>query len=72
MFKGKGTCNKLNPPKGIKYHWAPKGSYRLEQMLATIAILPTGHHIFAMKSYCIYVLEDYSVHIMPQVKDVVL
>ena len=30
VFKGKGTRTKLQPPAGIKYHWTPKGSYRLE------------------------------------------
>ena len=72
VFKGKGTRIKLNPPDGIKYHWAPKGSYRLEQMLATISNLPNRHHIFTMKHYCIYVLDDYSVHIMPEVKEALL
>ena len=72
MFKGKGTCTKLNPPKGIKYHWAPKGSYPLEQMLATISNLPNRHHIVTKKNYCIFVLDDYSVHILPQVKDALL
>ena len=33
VFKGKGTRTSLHPPDGIKYNWAPKGSYRLEQML---------------------------------------
>ena len=32
VFTGKGTRTKLNPLEGIKYHWAPKGSYRLEQI----------------------------------------
>ena len=41
-------------------------------MLATISNLPNRHHIFTMKNYCIYVLDDYSVHIMPQVKDALL
>ena len=72
VFKGKGTRTCLKPPDGIKYHWAPKGSYRLEQMLATIANLPNRHHIFTMNKYCIYVLDDYSVHIMPEVKAALL
>ena len=71
-FKGKGTRIKLNPPDGIKYHWASKGSHRLEQMLATISNLPNRHHIFTMKHYCIYVLDDYSVHIMAEVKEALL
>ena len=72
VFKGKGTRTVLNPPEGIKFHWAPKGSYRLDQMLATISNLPNRHHIFTMKNYCIYVLDDYSVHIMPEVKAALL
>ena len=36
VFKGKGTRTSLHPSDGIKYNWAPKGSYRLEQMLHTI------------------------------------
>ena len=28
VFKGKGTRTSLHPPDGIKYDWAPKGSYR--------------------------------------------
>ena len=40
VFKGKGTRNTLQPPEGIKYNWAPKGSYPLEQMLYTISNLP--------------------------------
>ena len=27
-FKGVGSRTKLNPPSGIKYQWAEKGSYR--------------------------------------------
>ena len=49
VFKGKGTRIKLNHPDGIKCHWALKGSYRLEQMLAKISNLPNRHHIFKMK-----------------------
>ena len=36
VFKGKGTRTHLQPPAGIKFYWAPKGSYRLKQMLATM------------------------------------
>ena len=41
-------------------------------MLATISNLPNRHHIFTMKHYCIYALDDYSVHIMPGVKEALL
>lgn len=40
VFKGKGIRIKLNHPKGIKSHWVPKGSYRHNTMLGTIANLP--------------------------------
>ena len=40
VFKGKGTRTKLDPLDGIKFNWAPKGSYYLDQMLKTISNLP--------------------------------
>ena len=40
VCKGKGTRTKLDPPDGIKFNWAPKGSYRLDQMLKNISNLP--------------------------------
>ena len=60
VFKGKGTRTKLQPPAGIKYHWAPKGSYRLEQMLATISNSPNRYNLFTIKNFGIYVLDDYT------------
>ena len=72
VFKGKGTRTKLQPSAGIKYHWAPKGSYRLEQMLATISNLPNRYNPFTIKNFGIYVLDDYSVHLMPEVKSALL
>ena len=68
VFKGKGIRTHLSPPDGIKYYWAPKGSYRLGQMLATIFNLPSRHNLFTRRIYCIYVLDDYSGHLMPEVK----
>ena len=72
VFKGKGTRTSLHPPDGVKYNWAPKGSYRLEQMLYTISNLPNRYNIFIPKNYAIYVLDDYSVHIMPEIKEALL
>ena len=72
VFKGKGAHTKLTPPDGLKYQWAPKGSYCLEQMLGTMSNLPNRHHIFTMKNCCMYGLDDYSVHLMPEVKDALL
>ena len=46
VFKGKGVQVKLNPPQDMKFQWAPKGSYRLEHMLSTIANLPNRPNIF--------------------------
>ena len=36
VFKGKGTRTHLTPPEGVNYQWAPKGSYRIEQILDMI------------------------------------
>ena len=71
-FKGKGTRNKLDPPDGIKFNWAPRGSYRLDQMLKTISNLPNKFNIFTPKNYAVYVLDDHSMHLMPEVKEAFL
>ena len=72
VFKGKGTRTKLNHPPGIKSNWAPKGSYRLDTMLSTIANLPNRHNIFSQSNYALYILDDYSVHITDEVKKALL
>ena len=72
VFKGKGTRTKLTHPPGIKSHWAPKGSYRLETMLATIANLPNRYNMFSQSNYALYILDDYSVHITDEVKKALL
>ena len=72
VFKGKGNRTSLHPPAGIKYNWAPKGSYRSEQMLYTISNLPNRYNIFTLKNYAIYVLNNYSVHIMPEIEEALL
>ena len=56
----------------MKFQWAPKGSYRLEHMLSIIANLPNRQNIFTHQNYGICVLDDYSVHIMPEIKAVLL
>lgn len=71
-FKGKGIRVKLNPLQGVKVQWAPKGSYRLEHMLSTTANLPNRHNIFTHENYAVYVLDDYSVHIMPEIRAALL
>ena len=49
VFKGKGTRTKWDPPDGIKFNWAPKMSYCLDQMLKTISNLPNKFIIFTSK-----------------------
>ena len=67
--KGVGTRTHLHPPEGIKFQWAPKGSYRIEQMLGTIKNLPKrSTNLFTMKDYAIYVLDDYATHLIPEVR----
>ena len=68
MFKGKDTRTHLTPPKGVHYLWAPKGSYRTEQILGMIDKLPNRFNMFTEQSFAIYVLDDYSVHLMPEVR----
>ena len=41
-------------------------------MLYTISNLPNRYNIFTPKNYAIYVLDDYSVHIMPEIKEALL
>ena len=70
VFKGKGTRTNLTPPDGVNYQWAPKGSYRIEQILDMIKQLPNRFNMFTEKGYAIYVLDDYSVHLIPEVRQV--
>ena len=55
VFKGKGTRTKVKPPENMHYQWAPKGSYRLDEMLKTISHLPNRFNMFRPKNYAIYV-----------------
>ena len=68
VFRAKGTRTHLTPPKGVHYQWAPKGSYQIEQILGVINKLPNQFSMFTEQSFAIYVLDDYSVHLMPQVR----
>ena len=72
VFKGKGTQTHRTPPEGINYQWAPKGSYRIEQILDMIKQLSNRFNMFTEKGYAIYVLDDYSVHLMPEVRQPLL
>ena len=68
MFKGKGIRTHLTPPKGVHCQWAPKGFYRTEQILGMTGKLPNRFNMFTEQSFAIYVLDDYSVHLMPEVR----
>ena len=59
-------------PENMHYQWVPKGSYRHEQLLKSISHYPNRVNIFTPKKYAIYVLDDYSVHLLPEVKEVLL
>ena len=72
VFKGKGTRTQLNPPDGMNVQWAPKGSYRIEQILDMVKHLPYLFNMFTEQGYAIYVLDDYSVHLMPEVGQALL
>ena len=72
VFKGKGTLTKVNALKNMHYQGAPKGSYRVEQMLKAISHLPNRFNMLTPKNYAIYVLDDYSVHLLPEVKEALL
>ena len=75
VLKGKENSKriKVNPPEGAHCQFAEKGSYRLSQMLETIRHLPNRCDIFKnVKTFAIYVLDDYAVHLMKEVKDELL
>ena len=72
LFKGKGTQIHLQPPAGVHTQFAPKGSYRLENMLATIGHLPNKKNLFTASGCVLYILDDYSVHVTEEVKQAML
>ena len=69
VFKGKGKGTKLDPPPGVHFQWAEKGSYRVENMLETIKHLPNKANPFTCKNCDIYVLDNYSVHCTEDIKN---
>ena len=48
------------------------GTLCSEHMLTIIANQPNRYNIFTHQNYGIYVLDDYSVHIMPEIKAALL
>ena len=70
VFNVKGTRTHLTLPKGVHYQWAPKGSYRIDQILGVVDKLLNRFNMFTENSFAIYVLDNYSAHLMPQVPQV--
>ena len=67
LFKGKGVRIEVKPPN-MNVQFAPKGSYRMENMLKMIENLKNRHHMFSHKEYAIYILDDYSVHLQDEIR----
>ena len=68
-FKGAGKKVKVEPPN------ENAGSYRLETMLKTIENLPDRSNLNMFckeKGYAIYVLDDFAVHLMEDVRKALL
>ena len=59
---------KLTTLPNVHYQWAPKGLYHLKQLLETIKHLPNRFNIFSHSNSAIYVLHNYAVHLMPEVR----
>lgn len=58
----------MNTPPGIKFQWSESGSYRIDQLKQTIMNLPNRYNSFTCKDFAIYVLNNYAVHLMPEVR----
>ena len=67
LFKGEGTRTKLLKPA----QWAPKGSYRLQNMLNYIKSLPsaTNSAFPSEQHYRIFLLDNYSVHLDVEIRE---
>ena len=69
VVKWKGRRINLNSPDGMKVQWIDSGSCRLEHMLQTIENLPScNKNPFSKKDWAIYVLDNYAVYIMLQIR----
>ena len=64
VFKGKDRRTHITSPKGVHYQWAPQGSYRIKQISGLIDKLPNRYNMSTEQSFAMYVLDDYSVHLV--------
>ena len=72
LFKGVGSRTNINNPDNLNIQWAPKGSYRIENMVNTIKkeVPNLRKDLFSTeKDFGIYILDDYSVHVTKEIKD---
>ena len=72
VFKGKGTRVKVNPPERATPQWSDKDSYRVQHVLKYIESLLTIPIHFAPEKCCIFILDDYSAHLVPEVEEAFL
>ena len=68
VFKGKGIIVKANPPERATTQSIDEGSYRVEHVLKYTESLPTISILFAPEK-CIFTLDDYSAHLVPEVEE---
>ena len=71
LFKGMGKRAKATPPpqSNMTVQWAPKGSYRLPNMITFIRSLPKVPFELYPQKRKIFILDDYSVHIQPDIAE---
>ena len=63
MLKGKEIRSKVAVADGVNYK-----SLLVGQMFNTISNLPHRFNPFTPKAFPIYVLDDYAVHLIPEIK----
>ena len=69
VFEGKGIRTDIHPLESIDFNLASNRPYGLEQMLCTIFNLQNRFNIFTPKNHATYVLDNYSVHFIPEIKE---
>ena len=67
LFKGKGRV-KVNAPQGVKVQWSDSGSFRVNNMIDMIKTIPVHQNIWNKNDCYIYLLDDYSAHLVEDVK----
>lgn len=68
LFKGKGKNVKVKPPAGVNVQWSDSGSFRVNNMLDLIQTVPAYQNMWNKNDCYIYLLDDYSAHLVDDVK----